>query len=243
MVNQLPKRQYISAYQIFYKEQSKVFQQNGVGINMVGALLQRKWESLSQEEQRHYQEIFEKFEVKYQEQLNEFKKLNQILKHSKKIEKSIIRLKKPQIPQIHYVIQNRYKYNGKNYSQRQIYVELIQEFGFQRLEMKEQLELEYESKQIIYDYEMIEMLKQKCQKYQSLKEKLQINLKQQAQVQEFNSHKYEQKNFAVDVQGRNQTMGSKQVYQIQSSNTLKGLSLIAMKLPQEELNTQGKRET
>ncbi|CAD8194379.1 unnamed protein product [Paramecium octaurelia] len=241
MVNQLPKRQYISAYQIFYKEQTKVFQQNGVGINMVGTLLQRKWEQLAHEEQRYYQEQFEKFEVKYQEQLNEFKKINQMLNQSKKIEKSFIKPKKPQIPQIHYVIQNRYKYKGKNYSQNQIYAELIKEFSIQRLEVKEQLEWEYESKQTIYDCEMIELLKQNCQKYQSLKEKLLMNFQQQAEEQEFNSHEYVQKNFAVDINGQNQVMGSQQVCKFKSSNNLKGLSLIAVKLPFEEQNLQGKK--
>ncbi|CAK91157.1 unnamed protein product (macronuclear) [Paramecium tetraurelia] len=206
----------------------------------MGTLLQRKWELLAHEEQRYYQEQFEKFEVKYQEQLSEFKKINQMLNQSKKIEKSIIKPKKPQIPQIHYVIQNRYKYKGKNYSQNQIYSELIQEFSIQRMELKEQLELEYESKQTLYDYEMIELLKQNCQKYQSLKEKLLMNLQQQAEEQEFNSIEYAQKNFAVGVNGHNQTIGSQQVSKFQSSNNLKRLSLIAVKLPLQEQNLQGK---
>ncbi|CAD8120314.1 unnamed protein product [Paramecium sonneborni] len=242
MVNQLPQRQFISAYQIFYKEQAQILMQNGVGINMVGSLLQTKWEQLTQDKQRHYQELFENFEVKYLEQLNEFKKLNRMLKYSKKIEKQIIKPRKPQIPQINYVIENRYKYNRKLYSQTQIYIELIQEFGIQRQEVKEQLELEYETKQIIYNDEMMKLLKHNCQKYQDLKEKLQKNLQQEMKVIESNYNEQEKEKFAVEIQSDKHIMKRKvslsgnkykEVYINKSGISIKELSLNTLEEPQQ----------
>ncbi|CAD8208235.1 unnamed protein product [Paramecium pentaurelia] len=185
-LNQPPKRQYISPYQIFYKEQLKIMLSQGVGINMVGAQIQKAWSEMSSEMHEYYEDQFEQCEDKFQEQLIYFyggdqRHINQL----NELKNIPSKPKRPLTPQFDYVIKNRHKFSSKNFNWKQSFSLLVEEYCKQSQRVREQLEVDFERK--LKDYkEAIEKWNEKyAEKYKTLKKNTIEIYKKQKNENEF----------------------------------------------------------
>ncbi|CAD8122792.1 unnamed protein product [Paramecium sonneborni] len=182
-LNQPPKRQYISPYQIFYKEQLQILLNQGIGINMVGAQIQKTWQDMTSEMHEYYEDQFDQCEDKFQEQLIYFYGGNQNhIKQWNEFKNIPSKPKRPLTPQFEYIIKNRHKFSLKNYNWKQSFQLLVQDYQKQSQRVREQLEVDYERKMKDYK-DAIEMWNEKyAEKYKTLKKNsLEIYKKQKTE--------------------------------------------------------------
>ncbi|CAD8123868.1 unnamed protein product [Paramecium sonneborni] len=234
-LNQPPKRQFISPYQIFYKEQLQILLSQGVGINMVGNQIQKAWQDMTNEMHQYYEDQFEQCEEKFQEQLIYFYGGNQKHINQWKEFKNIpSKPKRPLSPQFEYIIKNRHKFSFKNFNWKQSYQILIDEYCQQSHRVLEQLEVDYERKMKEYKDAIDKWNEKYAEKYKTLKKNtLEIYKKQKTE----NQFEYQELQFVRSIKKMSSNKKEEQTQNNADCNDVKSNNLKDLDFGLREVDT------